>query len=243
MSKIYEALENAHQEKRGLSGKSPDPLDKKSLSGIENIELEEEMIHLYQTINSLLHKTEKKIVQFIGSRKGEGTSTLVREFAKVCSSKLNISVLLLDANVQSSHTSLFNIRPESGLAEVVKDQKTVKEIIHQIGESSLHIGQITLNGDYITSIFNSPKLEGVLGELKQKFDLILIDSPSVDESTDIIALSQKVNGVVLVVEAENTRWPVANAVKERIENHGGNILGVILNKRKYYIPDFIYRRL
>ncbi len=100
-----------------------------------------------------------------------------------------------------------------------------------------------MNGDYITSIFDSPRIEGIFEDLKQEFDLILIDSPSGDVSTDAFALSPKVDGVILIVEAENTRWPVANDVKERIIKHGGNVLGVILNKRKYYIPEFIYKRL
>jgi Mrp family chromosome partitioning ATPase len=52
-----------------------------------------------------------------------------------------------------------------------------------------------------------------------------------------------VDGVVLVVEADKTRWPVAQSVKERIIQHGGNVLGMVLNKRRYYIPGFIYNRL
>jgi Mrp family chromosome partitioning ATPase len=52
-----------------------------------------------------------------------------------------------------------------------------------------------------------------------------------------------VDGVVLVVEAEKTRWPVAETVRDKIKNSGGNILGIVLNKRRYYIPDWIYNKL
>ena len=79
--------------------------------------------------------------------------------------------------------------------------------------------------------------------MKLEFDLILIDSPSGDVSTDAFSISPKVDGVILIVEAKNTRWQIAYDVKERIIKHGGNVLGVILNKRKYYIPEFIYKRL
>ena len=51
------------------------------------------------------------------------------------------------------------------------------------------------------------------------------------------------DGVVLVLEAEKTRWQVADKARESIENHGGKVLGVVLNKRRYYIPDFIYSRI
>ncbi len=49
-------------------------------------------------------------------------------------------------------------------------------------------------------------------------------------------------GVVLVVEAEKTKWPVAAAVRDKIIQHGGNVLGIVFNRRKYYIPGWLYRR-
>jgi Mrp family chromosome partitioning ATPase len=52
-----------------------------------------------------------------------------------------------------------------------------------------------------------------------------------------------VDGVIFVVEAEKTRWPVALAAKEKIVSHGGNILGMVFNKRRFYIPEFVYRKI
>jgi Mrp family chromosome partitioning ATPase len=51
------------------------------------------------------------------------------------------------------------------------------------------------------------------------------------------------DGVVLVVHAEKTRWEVAQRVKEHLEMANTNILGVLLNKKKYVIPKFIYNRM
>jgi Mrp family chromosome partitioning ATPase len=56
-------------------------------------------------------------------------------------------------------------------------------------------------------------------------------------------VSRQVDGVVLVLAAEDTRWPVAERVKESIERSGGRVLGIVLNKRRYHIPPCIYRRL
>jgi protein-tyrosine kinase len=49
--------------------------------------------------------------------------------------------------------------------------------------------------------------------------------------------------VVLVVEAEKTKWPVIQDVKEKLISHGGNILGIVFNKRRYYIPRWLYNRI
>jgi len=58
-----------------------------------------------------------------------------------------------------------------------------------------------------------------------------------------LALVAKVDGVVLVVEAEETKWRTAGHVREQIERVGGNILGVVLNKRRYHIPQSVYKYL
>ena len=56
-------------------------------------------------------------------------------------------------------------------------------------------------------------------------------------------LCTKVDGVVLVIEAGKTREQVAVRAKKELEEAGGKVLGVVLNKRKYHIPEWIYKRL
>jgi Mrp family chromosome partitioning ATPase len=52
-----------------------------------------------------------------------------------------------------------------------------------------------------------------------------------------------VDGVILVLESGKTRRQVALNVKKQLEDAKGKLLGVVLNKRRHYIPDWIYRRL
>ena len=82
-----------------------------------------------------------------------------------------------------------------------------------------------------------------LEELKNKYDFILIDSLPAITSPDSIAISRYTDGVVLVVEAERTRRQVVENVKNKIARNGGNIIGIVFNKRKFYIPQSVYRRL
>jgi len=77
----------------------------------------------------------------------------------------------------------------------------------------------------------------------ERFDLVLVDSPPLKSSPDGLAMAPKTTGIVLVVEAESTGWRVIQGTINKIKQVGGNILGVVLNKRRYYIPEFIYKRL
>ena len=49
--------------------------------------------------------------------------------------------------------------------------------------------------------------------------------------------------MVLVLEAGKTRKQVAVRAKQELEEAGGKLLGVVLNRRKFYIPEWIYKRL
>jgi Mrp family chromosome partitioning ATPase len=93
------------------------------------------------------------------------------------------------------------------------------------------------------TLLESPLLQGHLSELRETFDLILLDSSAAGVQQDGVELSTIVDGTILVVEAEKTRWQVAQAAREEIEARGGNVLGVLLNGLQFHIPAALYNRL
>ncbi len=56
-------------------------------------------------------------------------------------------------------------------------------------------------------------------------------------------LSRFADQAILVIEAERVRWQVLQSVCEKLTDAGVVIKGAILNKRKYYIPQWFYRKL
>jgi Mrp family chromosome partitioning ATPase len=48
------------------------------------------------------------------------------------------------------------------------------------------------------------------------------------------------DGVVLVVEAEKTRWEVAEQAKRTLEDSGARVLGAVLSRRQFHIPAAFY---
>ncbi len=79
--------------------------------------------------------------------------------------------------------------------------------------------------------------------LRVNFDNILIDCRSLRESSDAAMLATSVDGVVVVVDAgESRRDEILNA-QRTIETSGGNFLGFVMNKRRYPVPNWLYKRL
>lgn len=207
--------------------------------------VEEQMIGLYRSLTSLLPNKRHwgRSIQFIASRSQEGTSIICREFAKVLARRLDMSVLLIDADPQGKQLAHFGIERSAGWSEAVFNNVPIQYALKQIAASKLFVTQMAIPGESVTKIVHAPEIEAILEELKRQFDYIVIDSLPGTVSVDGLTLSHKVDGVILVVEAESTRWQIVQQTKENIEIRGGNVLGVILNKRRFYIPKFIYDRL
>ena len=79
--------------------------------------------------------------------------------------------------------------------------------------------------------------------LRVTFDNILIDCGSITNSTDAALLGSSVDGIVIVVNAgESRRDEILNS-QRMIETAGGKFLGFVLNNRRYPVPEWLYKRL
>ena len=244
MSKIYEALQHAYRQRKGEE-KLPELLIEMD-PGLKPLghEIDEQMLTLYKSIETLLPHVKQKTLQFIGSRPEEGTSTIVREFARITATQIRKSVLLLDGDRhQPTQRQFFAIQREDGWIDALIKAKCVDDAIYQIGKSKLYVSPSCNSSTFTPEIFDSPRFESFWRDLRDRFDLILIDSPPLSVSPDGLAIASRVDGVILVLEADKTRWQTAKNVKDSITRVGGKILGIVLNKRRYYIPQSIYNLL
>ena len=72
---------------------------------------------------------------------------------------------------------------------------------------------------------------------------MVIDLPAVNEASWTLRLARLCDGVGLVVEAERSRLEVVQRTKELLVKSNANVLGVVVNKRRFYIPRWLYRTL
>jgi Mrp family chromosome partitioning ATPase len=206
--------------------------------------LASDMLHLSYALDTGLATAQGKIIQFIGSRPGEGTTTLIRALATIAVTHRQQTVLLLDAAASPPLASPSLARPgEYELARLATQELRQSQPPTDLQATSRMVGPVPTGGPFLPAVLHSLDTNGLLANLRQRFDMILVDSPAAAVSLGGFAVARYVDGVVLVVEAENTPWPLVNRVKERLQQAGGNVLGVVLNKRRYHIPAWIYKYL
>jgi Mrp family chromosome partitioning ATPase len=100
-----------------------------------------------------------------------------------------------------------------------------------------YLMRIAKQGEEIDTGLNS------VDALRVSFDNILIDCRSLRASSEAAVLGSSVDGVAVVVAAGQTRRDEILNAQRTIEQAGGKFLGFVLNKRRYPVPEWLYRRL
>lgn len=245
MTRIYEALEEAR--KRGLSNDSAavvpfPPLSVQPAEG--NLRLKEPFTALYQAILMAFAHERRKIVQFVEVGRGAGAFSLLAEFARFLAVHQHLRVLLtINGEAAEARRILgaadWRDDPEGIPAEARSQMESVRRHV----KIPLHIARFPKPSAPPPHPLDPDPVSPAFEALRHAFDWVLMGMPAAADCQDYLLFSHNVDGIILILEAEKTRWPVARKVKTCLAGQGGNLLGAILNNRRYPIPEMIYAKL
>ena len=175
------------------------------------------------------------------------TSTLPGEGKSWVSSNLAVTfaqtgkkVIIIDADMRKGRQyNIFKVSPRPGLSnylsgvvngEKLNVTKDLEMFIKKTDVENLYVmpaGNVPPNP---SELLVSKKMEKLLKELKEMFDVIIFDGTPSLLVADAIILSRIVDTTIIVTAYKETKMDNLDKVKKTIENVGGNIAGVILNK-------------
>jgi len=247
MSRIYDALENYHEmtvEPREPTAPAAGSARSPGRVSGNGAGMEMEMTTLYQMITAALPDYPHRSVLLVGSRSMEGTSTVARELAKAVSSRMEKEVLLIDCDGSCNGLVYPDMDPDLDLEETLATGKDLEKALCQVDGTSLSILPLfRWAASARPQAVDLSRGGSFWNSLRQRFELVIVDFPPAMIFSNLPSIVSLVDGVIIVVEAEKTRWQAALAVKEKIIKSGGTVLGIVFNKRQHYIPQFIYNRL
>ncbi|MBF0120528.1 MAG: polysaccharide biosynthesis tyrosine autokinase, partial [Desulfobacterales bacterium] len=155
-------------------------------------------------------------------------------------------VVIIDCDLRRPKVhKMFNLSRDIGMTNVLVGNKKIDEVVLQTGIPNLSMipsGPIPPNP---SEILGSNRMKDILELLKEKFDKVIVDTPPITAVTDAVILSKAVDGVVLVVRANDTIREIAKNGVDQILSVGGHLLGAILNgvdigKDSYYYYQYYY---
>jgi len=187
------------------------------------------------------HESVKSIL-FVGASRGDGASTAAYNFAKTLAEDLDVRVLFINADLRAPAPGSQQA-PASQSPGLTSLASAEMRSLLPASQGNFQVLPSGRNYADPAVLFQSKRFEAFLQQVSQQFDYIVLDGPPLDEAPESIALSSKVDGVMLVIDAQNTRRKIALRAKKRIQDVGGKILGVVLNRRKFYVPNWLYKRI
>lgn len=185
-----------------------------------------------------------RAVVVASSNRREGASTVALNLAHAFSSSSMKSVVLVDGNLRDPALhEFFSRKREGGLTELVHGEIAFEQAVTEVKPRRLHFISSGRQVPNPIMLYEMPEFKRLLDQLRNIYDLIIFDSSPVIRYPETPMLASATDGLLLVLEAEGTRWEVAEAAKSALEIANVNILGAILNKREYVIPPAIYKLL
>ena len=178
---------------------------------------------------SMIDKDLKTII-FTSSGPFEGKSTIAANIAAVFADQ-GKKVVLIDADMRKPTVfRTFNLQNNIGLSTLITSRNIeISEVVQHIEDANMDIiasGTIPPNP---SELLNSNRMNEIIEELEDIYDLILFDMPPVVSVTDAQIMATKTDGVVFVVRRNIAHKEDVTQAKKLLDMVQANVLGVVFN--------------
>jgi capsular exopolysaccharide synthesis family protein len=176
----------------------------------------------------------------------EGKSTTIANLA-VAFAQQGKNILLMECNLRRpSLQKNFGLEHKQGIADILIGKVPWRDCVMTV--TDLALGKFVMDDilkvpgldrfNFLpyghrppnpSDLLSSPRMDALLKEVRDYFDIILVDGPPLLPVADSIILSTKVDGLILVYKVGKTPRNSLRLAKERLETVHANILGIALN--------------
>lgn len=175
---------------------------------------------------------------------GEGATTVAVGLALAAAEQQTGPVLLIDGNSrQPAVLKAFGQEDLYGLGEIMAGKMEAGCAISATAAPNLRVmgaGAAQLN--YVMKL-ESPSFRNFLQKLSALYALVIVDGPAVNTFPESVLFASQVDRVFLVVHAGETRAPVVTAALSKLAANGCDKVDLVLNRRTFPIPPWIYKKL
>ena len=187
-----------------------------------------------------------RILFLTAANPGAGTTTSALALASQLAQMSSGLVLLVDASQSATNlTTQLNLQKERGFRDLLfnaDNPPLLQDCVVQVSSLPFHV---LPNGRHIrgNERLTAECLRPLLDQLGSRYRFVVVDGDAVYSAADTLVISTQVDGVIIVVRSEDTRWEVAQAAVQRLTQAGAKLVGSVFNRRKYYMPKWLYKNL
>ena len=202
------------------------------------------VVEAYRTIrNSIRYASVDKpikIMAITSTMESEGKSSFASNISITYSMERKKVILVdLDLRRPTVH-KFFNIPNTVGITNVIAGGEPLEAAIVHTEVSGLDVltsGPIPPDP---SSLVESQKLKDVIVKLKERYDMVIVDTPPVMAVNDAVVLGALMDGVLYVIESGRATFSMVEHVKDLFLKANLNTLGIVLNKFKAYEAGYYH---
>jgi capsular exopolysaccharide synthesis family protein len=172
------------------------------------------------------------VLVFTSPLPGEGKTLSAINYA-VTAAAAGKKVLLLDADTRCGLVNqVFGYARQPGFTELLSGKARVEQVVRGLTVNRNTRLAILPTGTLLTGpsrALSVERLRVVLGAMRGRFDLIVIDSPPVNVLADAALLGAAADAVILVVRSGRTQRDALSFAMDQLQAAKAPVIGTILN--------------
>ena len=198
-------------------------------------------------------KGKLKTILVTSTFPGEGKSLVASNLA-VTFAQAGKKVVLIDADMRKGRQyNIFGISPIPGLSnylsgvDIDDEERDITDIADYVQDTEVDnlfvmpAGNIPPNP---SELLISPQMVDLLEQLKELCDIVIVDGTPNELVTDSLIITRLVDSTIIVTAAKQTKKDNLRRAIQNIQNVGGKIAGVVVNKvpiaAKKYEQSYYY---
>ncbi len=171
----------------------------------------------------------------------EGKTATVVNLA-VTLAQMNKRVLIVDADLRKpKQHRIFKIKNINGLTNYLAADVDLKDLVKKTQVPNLYLINSGPFPPNPAELLGSEKMASLIENLRQSFKYIIFDSPPMLAVSDALVLGPMIDGMILIVWAENTSRDALKQAKEKLDMLKIKTLGVIINNLNIRRLGFYYK--
>lgn len=197
-------------------------------------------------LTSTVLDQDRRILLLTAANSGSGTSTSALAVANQLAQMSGGTVLLIDAcEAPGNLSQQLGLGKLRGFRDLLFDDQTPplpQDCIVRLSDQRFDVlpcGLHSRGGERL----DPDLLRVLLHKLAGDYRFVVIDGEAVYAGADSLVMGPLVDGVILVINAEDTRREVAQAASQRLVQAGAQLIGSVFNRRRYYMPKWLYNNL
>ena len=190
---------------------------------------------LRTNVQFMTASSDHNSILFTSTQAGDGKSWIAANLA-ITFAQAGKKVILVDTDMRRGRQhNIFELPNNKGLSNYlilsVKDsQDALGEYIQRTLIDNLYVITAGIVPPNPSELLTSTKMINLIKTLEQMADIVIFDSTPSTMVTDALAISRYVGSTLIVASHKKTKMEVLKQIKKNIENVGGKVSGVILNR-------------